>query len=129
MEKNILLVEDEIYIRDLYHLILTKAGYVVEPAEDGEIAIVKARERTYDLILLDIMLPKVTGVDVMKEIRSKEDCKSQCTPVIVISNMGEDVVVQNMLKLGAEKYLFKSRTSNEELVREINAFFQEKNET
>ena len=124
MGKHILLVEDEFFIRDLYTIILTKAGHLVDTAEDGEVAITKAVERKYDLILLDIMLPKATGVDVLRTIRSEEAAQSKTTPVIVVTNLGQQNVLETIEKIGVEKILFKAKLSNEELVNEVHAFFK-----
>ena len=123
MVKSILLVEDDFFIRDLYTIVLTKEAYLVDTAEDGEQGILKAHEKQYDLILLDIMLPKASGVDVLRTIRSRQDSKSHLSPVIAVTNMGQEDVIKTMLDLGAAKYIFKSTLNNQGLIEEINMFF------
>jgi two-component system response regulator ResD len=125
MEKRlILLVEDEKLIRELYTIMLTTYGYLVDEAEDGEIALSKALQQEYDLILLDIMLPKVTGVEVLRKVRSSDEYKSKSSPVIVITNMGDEGIINEMVKMGIEKYILKAELNNNQFVEEINSFFQ-----
>jgi DNA-binding response OmpR family regulator len=128
MSKNILLVEDDFFIRDVYTIVLTKEEYLVDTAEDGEQGILKAHEKQYDLILLDIMLPKASGVEVLRAIRSKEDSKSHASPVIAVTNMGQEDIIETMLSLGAAKYIFKSAVTNQELIKEVNTFFEAQQE-
>ena len=128
MSKNILLVEDDMLIRQLYSLMLTSSGFAVDEAEDGEIALSKALAVAYDLILLDIMLPKVSGVDVLRKVRGSVEYKSKASPVIVITNLGDKNVLEELSKLGIDKYILKAQISNEQFVNEIKAFFQPQQE-
>jgi DNA-binding response OmpR family regulator len=121
MDKTILLVEDDFFICDLYKIALTNSGYTVDTAKDGEEALQKANAQTYKLILLDIMLPKITGIDVLKSIRSEPAGKSYNTFVIVTSNLGQDSVIQTAMQLGAKKYLIKAQTDINDVVNEVNA--------
>lgn len=123
MNKTILLIEDDMLIRELYVTVLTKGGYQVDSAGDGEVGLTKAREVSFDLILLDVMLPKVTGVDVLSSLKKDPQYKSHLTPVIIVTNLGEGHILDAMLELGAVKYLLKAETNNQDLLREINSFF------
>ena len=69
--KKILVVEDEEYIRDLYVQILQKEGYLVDSASDGEEAFMKMSKKEYDLILLDIILPKIDGLQVLEKLKKE----------------------------------------------------------
>jgi DNA-binding response OmpR family regulator len=124
MAKSILLVEDDFFIRDLYKIALTDSGYVVDEAADGEEAIAKAKVQVYHLILLDIMLPKITGIDVLKTIRTQDEFQSKSSPVIVTSNLGQESIVNSALKLGAAKYLLKAQTNVKDLINEVNSLFE-----
>lgn len=122
--KKILLVEDEVFIRDLYTKILTKAGYSIVVAEDGEVALQKITENpeAFDLILLDIMLPKLTGLDVLKTVKNGE-VDSKGAPVYLLTNLGDESVVKEGYSLGAVGYLLKAKYLPQQLVEEIDKFF------
>ena len=98
---KILIVEDEEAIANLIRMNLVKAGYQCEIASDGEEAANAIQERTFDLILLDIMLPKLNGYEVL------EYAKTVDTPVIFLTAMGETQQKVKGLKMGAEDYIAK----------------------
>ena len=98
---KILIVEDEESIANLIRMNLVKAGYQCETAFDGEAAADAISERTFDLILLDIMLPKLNGYEVL------EYAKSVDIPVIFLTAMGETQQKVKGLRLGAEDYIAK----------------------
>ena len=98
---KILIVEDEEAIANLIRMNLVKAGYQCEIASDGEEAANAIQERTFDLILLDIMLPKLNGYEVL------EYAKEVDIPVIFLTAMGETEQKVKGLKLGAEDYIAK----------------------
>lgn len=114
---KILLVEDEIYLNDLYKLVLEKEGYKVDTAYDGQKGIDLAQENPH-LILLDIMLPLVNGIDVLKAL--KESNATKDIPVIVLSNLGQDSVVQQAIKLGALEYVIKLQIEPKQIVEKVN---------
>jgi CheY-like chemotaxis protein len=116
--KKILLVEDEFFIRDLYERYLTKNGYEVISAIDGEDGLNKAKENKVDLILLDIMMPKLTGMEVLKKIKT-EDNISKDTPVYLLTNLGPESIIKEAFKLGAEGYLLKAKMLPKQIVEEI----------
>lgn len=122
MEKRILLIEDEAYVRDLYQDVLSSAGYIVTAAIDGEDAILKAEGKNYDLILLDVMLPKMTGMEVLKRFR-EEDSDKKDTPIYLLTNLGEETVAKEAYKLGADGYLLKAKYLPKELISEVDKFF------
>lgn len=123
MSKKILLVEDDAFVRDLYHTVLTKAGYEIEIANDGEEAVGMASYKLYDLILLDIMLPKLTGMEVLKTLRAN-DSRAKDTPVYLLTNLGEENIVQEAYKIGANGYLLKAKYLPKQLVEEVDKFFE-----
>lgn len=122
MAKRILVVEDDFYILDLYKRNFEQAGYEVEVAVDGREALDKTKDKTFDLILLDIMLPKVTGIDVLIALRdSKSPAKD--TPVFIITNLGQEKIINQAFKIGANGFFLKAQITPEDVVKEIDAFF------
>ena len=92
--KTILIVEDDFHIQDIYRLAFLKTGkYTIETASDGQEALVKLRAHVYDLILLDVMLPKVTGIDVLRAMRSPSSTTRE-TPIILITNLGQEDIIK-----------------------------------
>jgi DNA-binding response OmpR family regulator len=110
---SILIVEDEPHMRMGLKDNLEFEGYEVDYAEDGELAITKILNNQYNLILLDVMLPKVSGFDVCKRIR-KEGIK---TPVILVTAKGEEIDKVLGLELGADDYVTKPFSLRELLAR------------
>jgi len=102
MQRLILVVEDEIPILDILKFNLEKEGYKVAEATDGEEAIIMARQVNPDLILLDVMLPKLDGFEVCRQIRQWSDC-----PVIMLTARGEEVDKIMGLDIGADDYITK----------------------
>lgn len=121
MNKKILLIEDDAYVRDLYQTVLSKEGYVVSMAEDGEEALEVVGQDSYDLILLDIMLPKLTGIEVLKKLKSNDSTKN--TPVYLLTNLGDEGVIDEAFKIGANGYLLKAKYLPKQVVKEVNKFF------
>jgi len=114
--KKILLIEDDPFLIDIYSTKLLKRGYNVTSATDGEDALKKVLEESFDLIMLDIILPKKNGWEVLKEIRKNEERKD--AKVVVLSNSEDDSVrIRNDLKV--EKHLVKAHYTPEETVKEI----------
>lgn len=122
MGKKILLVEDDAFVRDLYQTVLTRANYELDIANDGEEAVNLAGYKVYDLILLDIMLPKLTGMEVLKQLRT-ETSRAKDTPVYLLTNLGEENIVKEAYKLGANGYLLKAKYLPKQLVEEVDKFF------
>ena len=105
MKESILVVDDEEDILELLRYNLTKAGYKVQSVTTGEDGITAAKERVPDLIVLDLMLPGVDGLDVCR--RLKTDPKTQHIPIIMLTAKGEEADIVVGLELGADDYLPK----------------------
>ena len=126
--KTILLVEDDFHIQEIYRTTFIKTGnYTVETASDGQEALVKLGSHIYDLILLDIMLPKVTGIDVLRAMRAPTS-PTKDTPIILITNLGQEDIIKEAFKIGADGYLIKAQFTPLDVVREVDAFFQQMEE-
>jgi two-component system, OmpR family, alkaline phosphatase synthesis response regulator PhoP len=105
MKKQILLVEDRPDIAELIAFHLAKEGYEVVQAYDGEEAVKKLSESSIDLIVLDLMLPKISGLEILKKI--KQDPHLKKIPVIIESARGDDADIIMGLEMGAEDYVTK----------------------
>lgn len=116
-EKKILLVEDDPFISELYQRKLGENGFKVKMAKDGEMAIFELKHFKPDLILLDIMLPKKSGWEVLKEL--KEIKKESGFKIVMLSNLGERDKIEQALEMGADDYLIKASLTPSELVEMI----------
>ena len=126
MTKSVLLVEYDLFIRDLYKRQLDLAGFQTECAATGTEAVQKATHGTYNIILLDIMLPDMNGIDILKKIKENEPTKT--TPVVMLSNMAQDDIMAEAQRIGAKKYLIKSLMTPDQILNEVNTILSE-NET
>ena len=100
---RILVVDDEDGFRDLMKTILANEGFTVDTARDGEDAVQKARNRTYDLILLDLKMPRMDGMEVLKTLRP--ECPT--TDFIIVTGYGDVTIAVELIKLGAKEYFTK----------------------
>ncbi|HXF44174.1 MAG TPA: response regulator [Candidatus Paceibacterota bacterium] len=119
-QKIILLVEDEPLLANLLKQRLEKEGYVVIHAGDGEAALSALKSTHPDLILLDIILPKMSGFEFMEQLKNNPAYGS--SPVVIISNLGQESDVEKGKVLGAIGYFVKAKLSIEELVKKIKTF-------
>ncbi len=117
MAKTVLLVEDDPFLIDIYTTKLKEANFLVEVAENGEIALKKIEEKIPDLLVLDIVLPHVDGWETLRKI--KEDKKFKSLKVIILSNLGQRSEVEKGIGLGAKKYLIKAHFTPSQVVEEI----------
>ena len=101
----VLVVDDNEMNRDMLSRRLRRQEYEVEVAEDGEQALKMVKEKNYDLMLLDIMMPNISGYEVLERI--KADPQTQSLPIIMISAVDDLDSVVRCIELGAEDYLFK----------------------
>ena len=97
---------------------LTSAGFTVDVAFDGQDALQKIRKNQYDLILLDLIMPKVDGFEVLKKIKTTDSLKS--VPVIIFSNLGQKEDIEKAKSLGAEDFLIKANFTLDDVVAKIN---------
>lgn len=105
--KKILLVEDDQFIREMYNLILTKAGYDVTEALDGKVGLGLAQEGGYDVILLDLMMPNLDGLSVLEQLKENPP-KKENGPIVVLSNLAYGDAKDKAMSLGASEFLVKA---------------------
>ncbi len=115
--KKILLIEDEELIITLLQRKLEKEGYQVSVAKDGIEGMEKMREDSPDLILLDIVMPRMGGFEVMEEMRKEKELK--IIPIIIISNSGQPVELDRAKKLGARDWLIKTEFDPQEVLTKV----------
>lgn len=118
LKNNILIVEDEHDIREIYAEVLASAGYKVSQAADGEEGIQKIRNEHWDILLLDIMLPGKDGLKILKEIRENPEIKKG--PIIALTNLNSENIIQEVFGSGADGYLIKSEITPDKIVDEIS---------
>lgn len=122
-QKRILVVEDDLFLRELYTDILTAEGYKVEGAQDGEEALQKIKLGGYDLVLLDIIMPKMDGLTVMRQVQnSPPQNPNKC--VVFLTNLDKDEEIRTALKLG-NGYLIKSQITPGTLVEEVKKYLEQ----
>ena len=121
-EKVIALIEDEKIIARLLVTKLEAAGYRVKTAQDGEAGVALVRELKPDLILLDMMLPRLDGFGVLERLSQEKIIPN--TPLIIISNSGQPVEIERALRLGAADYLIKVNFDPQDVVTKVNKIFE-----
>ena len=130
--KNILLADDDPLLIQVYSNKLKSAGYKVESAQSGEEILRKLLEKKFDLVLLDIVLPEISGWEVLEKIKEhclenesfRETGKSKFKnleglKIVIVSNLGQRSEVEKGLKLGAVKYLVKSHYTPSQILEEV----------
>lgn len=120
MTKNILFIEDESTLQKTVSAALEQEDIGVISALDGEIGLRLAREKNPDLILLDLILPKMDGFEVLKALKS--DPAYSHIPVIVLTNLESNSDIERALSLGARSYLVKANYALPQMVEKIKAF-------
>lgn len=113
---KILLVEDDFYVRQLYRLAFEKKGHQVVDAPDGQEALDLLAADRYDFLVLDLMLPKVTGLEVLKKAKA-----TYPVPVFILTNVGDEAVLSEAVAAGADAYFLKVDYTPRQLVETIEA--------
>ena len=116
---NVLLVEDDSFLREIIFKKLSKEGFSIIEATDGEQALQNLEKAKIDIILLDIILPAIDGFAVLEQIRSHKDKTISKTPIIMLSNLGQKNDIDKALDLGANGYLIKAHFTTDEIVDKI----------
>ncbi len=120
--KKVLVVDDEDSVREIYRHEFLNNGYSVVVASDGEEGLLKAGEESPDIVLLDIMLPKMSGIEVLRALKENELTKK--TPVLLLTNLGEETIIKEGFELGADGYLLKVSYTPSQVVDEVKKFFE-----
>ena len=121
--KTILIIEDELPFRQIYRAAFDMHGYEVIEAEDGEEGLQMANDKHPDLILLDLVMPKLSGFDVLTKLKSEAATKD--IPVVVYTVMENKPEIERALKLGASDYTIKGQTPALEVLNKARALLGE----
>jgi len=116
--KTILIVEDDRFIGEMYVRSLNKAGYEVDWMVDGNDGLIAARNKKYDLVLLDVMLPERRGTEILEALRGKEDLIPD-SRVIVLTNFEQDDESRMAMEARADAYLIKADITPSKLISVI----------
>ncbi|MSU74448.1 response regulator [Candidatus Kaiserbacteria bacterium] len=122
-QQKILLIEDDKFMTDLIAMRFKKDGLGLDWAENAEIGLAKIKKEKPALILLDIILPGMTGFEFLKKIRADNETAS--IPVIILSNLGQKVEIEQGMKLGAKDYFIKATHDLSEIMQKINQTLKE----
>lgn len=123
MSKKVLIIDDDTYLRELYEEVVRDGGYTVETACDGEEGLAKIKQGAYDLILLDIVMPKLDGLGVLQELKAETNLPKN-GPIIVLTNLAHDPILQEALNSGAKSYLIKTDITPDDLLQHLQQFLQ-----
>jgi DNA-binding response OmpR family regulator len=118
--RRILLVEDEPVLAETYQLILSTQPYLCDYAENGKIALEMCSKKEYDLVLLDIMMPEMNGIEFLEMLNNPNFIESK---VIVMSNLSGGKEINRARELGVQKTILKSDTSPRQLISAIRYHF------
>ena len=120
--KKIALIEDDASIREMYQMKLEMEGYNVVCADDGEKALEVIKKESPDLILLDILMPKKDGFEVLKELKDSQDSGVKSIPVVMLTNLSNREDIFEAEKLGAADYLIKAKITPSEVADKVESF-------
>lgn len=118
-KKKILIVEDDNFVAEVYSTKLLEMGHEVIIAQNGEEGLNALKENTPDMILLDIIMPVMGGIEMLEELKKNEEWKK--IPVILLTNVGEKDSIQKVQSLGVKDYLIKSHFTPAEVIEKIDA--------
>lgn len=118
---KILIVEDEIALLDLYEEVLKDADFDVKKCCNGRDALSFLSKGKYDLVLLDLMMPEVDGIEVLKNVRSDPD-KYGTPKIVILTNLSSDVTIKESFDSKADGYLMKTELTPNQIVEEVKSF-------
>lgn len=121
---KVLLVEDEEFIRDLFKRQLDLSGFTTDAFGTGQDGLSALSKNGYDLVLLDIMLPDINGLQILQNIRQNPATKN--IVVVLLTNLGQDAVIKQGFELGADGYLVKAAYTPDQIVQEVKNIVQKK---
>ncbi|MEK7460636.1 MAG: response regulator [Patescibacteria group bacterium] len=116
---RVLIVDDDPTLIEMYRARMTAEGFVVELAHDGQEALAKAIETNPSIILLDMRMPNVSGLEVLEILRTTK--ATQKTPIIVLTALGDDQLRKDAMARGATDYMVKAETMPAQVVEKIHA--------
>ena len=121
--KNILLVDDENEVAQVFQTGLSSAGFQVVVVSNGQSALDAVKSNKFDAILIDQMMPDMSGIDVLKTLKANEETKN--IPMAMLTNFGHDEMVKEALNLGANDYILKYQVAPNDLVAKVKTLVGE----
>lgn len=118
--KKVLIIEDEQFISELYVRSLSRSGYEAKVIVDGEQALAEAKNNQYDIILLDIMLPNITGNEILARLRDKNETPELKAKIIITTNLEMDEEHRAAIESKADGYIIKAEVTPKELVQYLD---------
>lgn len=115
--KKIMIVEDDVFVMDIYQTKFSQEGYEVVSAKDGVEALQLLETEIPDIILLDIVMPHMDGLEMLRKLKAQE--KLQNIPIILLTNLSQKEEVDEGLGLGANDYLIKSHFTPSEVSQKV----------
>jgi len=122
-QRTILCIEDDRFIGEMYVRSLQKAGYVVDWMVDGNDGLIAARNKSYDVILLDVMLPEMRGTDILDALRGGKEDLIPNSKVLVLTNFEQDDESRTAMQKQADGYLIKAEITPKKLIEIIEQLF------
>ena len=123
-KKRILLVEDDQYTRELYEEVIKGEGYALDSATNGEEGLEKIKAGGYNLILLDVMMPKMSGLEVLRAVKN-DPPKVNNGPIVILTNLTNDPILNQAYGLNARDFLVKSDITPGDLLEKIKGYLEE----
>lgn len=115
-KKCILIIEDEMDILSLYKEYLENAGFEIDTAANGEEGLGKITGKKYDLVLMDVMMPKMDGLGVLQTLSEQN---KKLPPIVMLSNLSHDEAIKEAKKFGVKDYIIKSDITPDELLKKV----------
>jgi CheY-like chemotaxis protein len=115
--RKVLCIEDERFISELYVRVLTKAGYQVDAIADGKEALAAAQTNKYDIILLDLMLPNLSGIEILRALKGPEQDPPLKAKIIVTTNLEQREDIRADIEKQADGYVVKAELTPHELAK------------
>ncbi|HPX94543.1 MAG TPA: response regulator [Candidatus Moranbacteria bacterium] len=118
-KKIVLIVEDDAFIRDIYSVKFSQEGYQTEIATNGIEALSKLEKIFPDIIILDVVMPHMDGMETLRNIKKNDRLKN--IPIIMLTNVSEKEKIDESMEGGVEEYLIKSHFAPSEIVEKVNS--------
>jgi len=118
-KKKVLIVEDDNFVAEVYSTKLLEMGHEVQIAQNGEEGLVLIEKSKPDLVLLDILMPVMGGIELLEELKKKVEWKN--IPIILLTNVGEKESIQKARNFGVQDYLIKSHFTPAEVIEKIES--------
>jgi len=116
--KRVLFIEDDFYIAEIFQFALEESGFTVILANDGEKGLEALASDNYDIVLLDIMLPKINGIEILRKCFAPDFPKKNLN-IILLSNLAQENIIKEGLKLGAKEFILKDQMLPKELAAKV----------